>query len=59
MSMGIAIRSLLEILADKKGSDLHLTVGVPPMVRVDGALLELEGYTPLTPPKSSLSPRTS
>lgn len=54
MSMDIAIRSLLEILADKKGSDLHLTVGVPPMVRVDGTLLELEGYTPLTPPQIEL-----
>ena len=54
MSMDIAIRSLLEILADKKGSDLHLTVGVPPMVRVDGTLLEVEGYTPLTPPQIEL-----
>jgi twitching motility protein PilT len=32
------IDTLLRIVVDKKASDLHLTVGSPPMVRVDGDL---------------------
>ena len=31
------------------GSDLHVTVGAPPMARVDGALLPLEGFEILKP----------
>lgn len=30
-------------------SDLHITVAVPPMVRVNGQIRPLEGYAPLTP----------
>ncbi|MCI0330366.1 MAG: type IV pilus twitching motility protein PilT [candidate division Zixibacteria bacterium] len=34
----------------KRGaSDLHLTVGTPPQVRIDGKLTKLEGYDILTP----------
>jgi len=31
----------------KNASDLHLTVGVPPVIRLDGALRALAQYTPL------------
>src|SRR5262245_17221741 len=34
----------------KRGaSDLHLTVGTPPQIRVDGKLTKLEGHDLLTP----------
>ncbi|HUD07767.1 MAG TPA: type IV pilus twitching motility protein PilT [Candidatus Saccharimonadales bacterium] len=37
------IEVLLEEVVRKKGSDLHLQVGLPPMLRVDGALLAVAG----------------
>ena len=43
---------LVELLAEtaaRGGSDLHLTAGVPPSVRVDGSLLRLEERPALTP----------
>jgi len=40
-----ALRAAVELGA----SDLHLTVGAPPMVRVDGGLRALEGFGMLTP----------
>jgi twitching motility protein PilT len=39
---------LLEVV-DRRASDLHLTAGAPPMVRVRGRLTPLEGYPTLTP----------
>lgn len=33
---------LLKTLVDQKGSDLHLTVGSPPRVRIDGDLIPLQ-----------------
>ncbi|MCY7300196.1 MAG: hypothetical protein LH616_13415, partial [Ilumatobacteraceae bacterium] len=38
---------LLSVLWDARGSDLLLTVGVPPLVRVDGALSPVAGQEPL------------
>ena len=35
---------LLEVL-ERKASDLHITVGTPPMVRVRGRLTPMEGYS--------------
>ena len=40
---------LLEQLWDSKGTDLLVSPGVSPMVRVDGDLGRLEGYGPLSP----------
>lgn len=37
------LNALLLAVRDKGGSDLHLTVGVPPVVRLNGALLHFEG----------------
>lgn len=37
------IELLLEEVVKKKGSDLHLQVGLPPMLRVDGALIPVTG----------------
>jgi twitching motility protein PilT len=39
---------LLEV-ADRRASDLHLTAGAPPMVRIRGRLAPVEGYPILTP----------
>ncbi len=36
---------------EAKGSDLHLTAGLPPTIRVDGSLRPLEGFEVLTPSK--------
>jgi twitching motility protein PilT len=35
----VHIDELLRLVVEKKGSDLHLAVGIPPVIRVDGALL--------------------
>jgi twitching motility protein PilT len=45
---GAALDIALQELCRRNGSDLLLTVGAPPMVRVDGELIALEG-PPLTP----------
>ncbi|MCA1833705.1 MAG: type IV pilus twitching motility protein PilT [Actinobacteria bacterium] len=39
----------LEELWEQDGTDLLLTAGAPPLVRVDGAIRPLNGYEPLTP----------
>lgn len=43
------LAELLARAADRGGSDLHLTAGAPPLVRVDGELQRLEDHPPLTP----------
>jgi len=47
-TQGIRIELLLEEVVKKKASDLHLQVGLPPMLRVDGALIAVNGADPLT-----------
>jgi twitching motility protein PilT len=39
---------LLEVV-DRRASDLHITAGTPPMLRVRGRLTPMEGYPVLTP----------
>jgi len=50
---GPSMRDLLEELVNKEGSDLHLTVGQPPKIRVDGILRNSEGYTDELAPKDT------
>ena len=38
----IAMNDLLQLAVDEGASDLHLTVGVPPILRIHGALNPLE-----------------
>ena len=45
----IVLDELLLALLEKGGSDLHLSVNSPPMVRVHGDLEPLPGYRALTP----------
>ena len=42
------INDLLSLAVERKASDLHITVGVPPAIRIDGNLTRLT-ETPLTP----------
>src|SRR5258706_1382592 len=42
------IEVLLEEVVKKKASDLHLQVGLPPMLRVDGSLVAVSGADPLS-----------
>src|SRR5207248_9914694 len=42
------IEVLLDEVIKKKASDLHIQVGLPPMLRVDGALLPVNGADILT-----------
>ncbi len=44
----INLRDLLEEMIEKKASDLHITAGVPPQLRVDGEILSTDAET-LTP----------
>ena len=43
----LRIEILLEEVVRRKASDLHLQVGLPPMLRVDGSLVPMAGYVPL------------
>ncbi|MDM7991999.1 MAG: type IV pilus twitching motility protein PilT [Candidatus Fermentibacter sp.] len=42
------IKQLLKEMMERRATDLHITVGAPPVIRVDGDLLRME-YDPLTP----------
>src|ERR671931_2629618 len=44
-----SIDELLEHMVARNASDLHVTVGTPPAVRVRGDVERLEGYDSLTP----------
>jgi twitching motility protein PilT len=43
-----AVDTLLAALIAANGSDLHLTTGAPPMIRIHGDLFPLPDYQPLT-----------
>jgi twitching motility protein PilT len=43
------VDAALRTLIEREGSDLHLKVSAPPIARLHGDLLPLEGYEPLTP----------
>lgn len=43
----LKIEILLEEVVRKRASDLHLQVGLPPMLRIDGSLTPIIGFNPL------------
>ncbi len=43
------IDTLLKIMVEKNGSDLHMFIGKPPMLRLRGELVPIEGQPVLTP----------
>ncbi|HYO47043.1 MAG TPA: type IV pilus twitching motility protein PilT [Gemmatimonadota bacterium] len=51
---GPSMRGLLEELVAKEGSDLHLTVGQPPKLRIDGVLRDSEVYAEQLTPKDTV-----
>jgi twitching motility protein PilT len=42
-----AIDALLSGMVQRRASDLHLRIGIPPLLRVDGHLVQLDGHQPL------------
>ena len=46
----VRIENLLEECVRTKASDLHLQVGLPPILRIDGALQPIAGYSALDEP---------
>lgn len=42
------IDELFDKAVSGKASDLHLTAGIPPVLRIDGKLIFMTGYNPLT-----------
>ncbi len=48
----IHVDDLLQETLERKASDLHLTVNLPPMIRLDGELVSL-GYQPLKPEQTN------
>jgi twitching motility protein PilT len=44
----VSLSELLHKLSELGGSDLHVTTGTPPLVRINGQIRPLDGYRPLT-----------
>jgi twitching motility protein PilT len=41
------LHEVLELVLERDASDLHLTTGLPPMLRIHGDLTPIDGYAPL------------
>ncbi|MCD7709151.1 MAG: type IV pilus twitching motility protein PilT [Clostridiales bacterium] len=50
--METTMPNILRMAAEKKASDVHITVGIKPKCRVDGTLLYMEEFEVLTPEKT-------
>ncbi len=48
VSFVLDLNELLAVVVSRGGSDLHITAGVPPMMRLNGALLPIEDIPALT-----------
>jgi twitching motility protein PilT len=48
MAPSMDVHALLRAVVDCGGTDLHLKLGMPPVVRRDGSLQAVEGWQPLT-----------
>lgn len=46
--MAMTVEELMQEALDKVASDIHLKEGNPPILRIDGELVRLEGQAPLT-----------
>ena len=47
--MNFDFADMLMDVVGRRASDLHITTGAPPMVRVRGRLVGMEGYPKLSP----------
>ncbi|NOX65465.1 MAG: PilT/PilU family type 4a pilus ATPase [Chlorobi bacterium] len=43
----MTLKDLFKIAIEKKASDLHIVVGTPPFLRIDGELVDIEGGKPI------------
>jgi twitching motility protein PilT len=53
------LNQMLVTLVESRGSDLHLTVGTPPMIRVNGSLRPIPGYGNLNSADTALLARAA
>ena len=53
------LNQMLVTLVESRGSDLHLTVGTPPMIRVNGSLRPIPGYGSLNSADTALLARAA
>jgi twitching motility protein PilT len=44
-----SLAEFLMTVLEEGGSDLHLTAGLPPMIRINGEIQRIKGYRPLMP----------
>ena len=49
MATDVDIRVLLKRMIDEGGSDLHIVVGAPPVIRIDGKCMQMSGYPVFSP----------
>lgn len=49
--MGASLHQMLKVMVENGASDLHITTGAPPMIRIDGKLVPLK-HPPLKPPET-------
>ena len=49
MATDVDIRVLLKRMIDEGGSDLHIVVGAPPVIRIDGKCTQMSGYPVFSP----------
>ena len=52
MAAQLRIETLLEEVVKRKASDLHLQVGLAPMLRIDGKITPIGGVNPLNEPEA-------
>lgn len=48
-AMTTEMKGLLDTAISRSASDLHITVGMPPTIRIDGKLIPVENASPITP----------
>lgn len=48
----MTLDDLFRIAVERKASDLHIAVGKPPILRIDGVLIAIENQGPITPQQS-------
>ena len=48
----MTIQEMMQVVVQVDASDLHIVVGSPPVIRVDGKLAPIEGEPVLTPERS-------
>src|SRR6478609_2971133 len=48
-SREVSVQELLGVMLDMEGSDLHITAGTPPAVRLHGDLQRLQNYPMMDP----------